>query len=529
MVHSREFSIHTYRCLEATLLRWSEERAEALLIRPGSLHQTASTTQAHNSQAHNSQAQTFCLFLSPQFNCLLQQSSYLEPGLGVNFQPDVIRRFAEGLFNLDFVEPDLLKRLRVKLEQVWPPNDADDHSQFLLAAFQPPESRPLRQTELLPELQEAWDAVRTAERAKEEFMALMSHELRTPLTCVIGMSATMLRWSFGPLSDRQRNCLQTIHDSGNHLMQIIDSILELSQAASGKTALNIHPLSLRHTIKYCVQLFQETAFERGIELRTSSSLVTPEDDVFIGDVQRLRQILINLLDNAIKFTEIGGTVRVRISREDRALLLRVEDTGIGIDQRDRDRLFQTFQQLEASHRRRFGGTGLGLALTKQLVDLHGGKIEIESNPGQGSRFVVWLPEQAIPPRPHKAPIPQGEVVLLEEDESSATLICELLTAAGYKVFWLVDSSTALEQIQMLHPVAVIVNLQFQGSSGEELVRHVRQIALAPIPRIIGLLPREVVGISAATVPEPGGVDAYVFTPFHPEELVAQLDPFERES
>ncbi|NJR69909.1 MAG: hybrid sensor histidine kinase/response regulator [Synechococcales cyanobacterium CRU_2_2] len=364
-----------------------------------------------------------------------------------------------------------------------------------------------------------------AQLAKEEFMALISHELRTPLTCIIGMSATMLRWSLGPLSDRQRDCLQTINDSGNHLMQIIDSILDLSQSSLGKTALNIQSISLKHLVQYCVQLFQEVAETRSISLRSSSSLNLPEEDIFFGDPQRLRQILINLLDNAIKFTETHGTVRVRMSREGPVLKWQIEDTGIGIRPEDRDRLFQKFQQLEDSHRRRFGGTGLGLALTKQWVELHGGRIELESNPGHGSCFTVWLTEQQPPTPTVRLPKVQGEVVLLEEDEQSATMICELLTAAGYKVFWLVDSSTALEQIELLHPAALIVNLQFQGSSGENLVQQVHQMNIVHPPKIIGLLPRSLTEQPSFDPFQTSKtqVDAYVFTPFHPAELVNHLN------
>ncbi len=527
-----QLSSQAYRQIEGVLLGWSSDRPEALLL-----------CEAHLHNAKSSIPPAFLLYLSPEFKALIQVS----PEFQLSFDLDTLRDFSQTLSQQNELPQNLQAQLEQKLAEPWVENDPEQHSQFAVTLLQPlPEPRSIRSAiaklsnppaaplpidlearpqELIAELQAAWEAVRVAKRAKEEFMALISHELRTPLTCVIGMSATLLRWSLGPLSDRQRDCLQTINDSGNHLMQIIDSILDLSQASLGKTALNIQPVSLKNLVQYCVQLFQEVAETRSINLRSSSSLNAPEDDIFFGDAQRLRQILINLLDNAIKFTEANGTVRMRMSREGAVLKWEIEDTGIGISQVDRDRLFQEFQQLEDSHRRRFGGAGLGLALTKQLVELHGGKIEIDSNPGQGSRFTVWLTEQQAPIQTVKPTKIQGEVVLLEEDEQSATLICELLTAAGYKVFWLVDSSTALEQIELLQPVALIVNLQFQGNSGEELVHTVSQMKMAHPPQIIGLLPRTMQDQAAFKPPASAAqVHAYVFTPFHPAELVSLLNP-----
>ncbi|NJN31311.1 MAG: hypothetical protein HC824_13455 [Synechococcales cyanobacterium RM1_1_8] len=223
--------------------------------------------------------------------------------------------------------------------------------------------------ELTAELQKAWETAHAAEQAKGEFLAMMSHELRTPLTCVIGMSATLLRWSFGPLNDRQREYLQSIYDSGEHLLQLIESILDFSQAESGQARLNVRHFSVRRLANYCVQLFQEAAEQAGITLKTVISL-TPEEDDFVVDPQRIRQILINLLDNAIKFTNEGGEVTLQVDAQRGGILFQIIDTGIGIDPRQQPLLFQQFQQLEDSHRRRYQGSGLGLALAKHQVDLH---------------------------------------------------------------------------------------------------------------------------------------------------------------
>jgi signal transduction histidine kinase len=375
--------------------------------------------------------------------------------------------------------------------------------------------------ELTQELQQAWEVAHGAERAKAEFLAMMSHELRTPLTCVIGMSATMLRWSFGDLSDRQREYLQTIYDSGEHLLQLIESILDFSQAESGQARLQMRHVSISRLVSYCLLLFQESAEENGLNLRAFVQLTADEDE-FVADPQRLRQILINLLDNAIKFTPAGGEVALRVQIQEDGMLFEVSDTGIGIEPIQQSRLFEKFQQLEASHRRRYQGSGLGLALTKHQVDLHRGTIELKSLPGKGSTFSVWLPAQQLP-APLSAQKPQGTVVLLEDEEQSAALICELLTASGFKVVWLVESSTALEQIMELQPLAAIVDLEIQGGSGDEIIRHIRQGALAHPPKMIALSSFEG---NEAEFPQPSDpmfrADAYLFRPIQAEAFVARL-------
>lgn len=385
-----------------------------------------------------------------------------------------------------------------------------------------PTSSALRIRELTRELQEAWETAHAAEQAKTAFLAMMSHELRTPLTCVIGMSATMLRWSFGDLSDRQRDYLQSIYDSGEHLLQLIESILDFSQAESGQAKLQMRHFSLRRLVSYCVQLFQEVAEQSDLQLRTFLTL-TPEEDEFVADPQRLRQILINLLDNAIKFTPPGGQVSLRVTSQDNGVLFQVIDTGIGIEPLQQSLLFQKFQQLDRTHQRRYQGSGLGLALTKHQVDLHQGTIELESSPGNGSTFNVWLPAQRIP-APTATDKPQGTIVLLEDDDQSAALICELLTASGFKVVWLVESSTALEQILELQPLAAIVDLEIQGGSGDEIIRHIHQASFERQPKIIALASLRSEELEAFSMPDDPvfQADAYLVRPIQPEAFVARL-------
>ncbi len=317
------------------------------------------------------------------------------------------------------------------------------------------------------QIENALVAAQIANQSKNEFLGNMSHELRTPLTRVIGLSGTLLHWSMAqgkiPLPiEKQQQYLKTIHDSGKHLLSLINRILEFSEVESGKHLLNIERISLYQLARKVLHLCQEEADNKSINLNLDF-LIKPTEDLFDADDIRLQEIMFNLLSNAIKFTPSDGQVILRIWREGKIVIFEVEDTGIGISQQQIPLLFEKFQQLESSRQRIHGGTGLGLALTKQLVELHGGTIEVESTFGQGSLFRVCLPNQIrlhpikndVLTKDHNEDQQSRNIVLITKDEVIATVICELLTAAGYKLVWLVDASSAIEQITLLEPKIVI--------------------------------------------------------------------------
>jgi len=245
------------------------------------------------------------------------------------------------------------------------------------------------------ELQDALVAAEAANRLRNEFLATISHELLTPLTYVIGMSATLLRWSFGELSQRQRNYLQTIHENGERLLAMINDILEISQIEAGKAVLNITEFSLTDIVRKTIDNgLAEKAIKEQINLKLDLQ-INPQKDQFTADVRRVNHILSNLLNNAIKFTPQGGSVTLRVWIEAQTAVFQIEDTGIGIPEEQLSLLFEKFHQLDASYHRRYEGTGLGLALTKQLVQLHRGRIDVESTVGRGSIFTVWIPSQRL--------------------------------------------------------------------------------------------------------------------------------------
>ncbi|WP_353930156.1 GAF domain-containing sensor histidine kinase [Okeanomitos corallinicola TIOX110] len=241
-------------------------------------------------------------------------------------------------------------------------------------------------------LREALLAAEAANRLRSEFLATISHELLTPLTYVIGMSSTLLRWPLGELSQRQRDYLQTIHDSGEHLLEMINDILDLSQIEAGKTVLNIVDFSLVKTAQNILDSLLEKASNKKVILKLDLQ-INPANDIFRADVGRVEQILWNLLNNGIKFTPEGGDVTLRLWVEENTAIFQIEDTGIGIPEEKLALLFEKFQQLDTPYRRHYEGTGVGLALAKQLVELHRGRIEVESTVGVGSIFTVWIPQQ----------------------------------------------------------------------------------------------------------------------------------------
>ena len=281
------------------------------------------------------------------------------------------------------------EQLAIAIHQSELTQSLQDVTRTLTAEKQTLEKRVIERTMAL---REALLAAEAASRLRNEFLATISHELLTPLTYVIGMSSTLLRWPLGELSPRQRDYLQTIHDSGEHLLELINHILDLSQIEAGKTVLNITAFSLKGTAKSTVDSLLKKADSEQVSLHLDLQ-IPPQRDLFLADAGRVGQILWNLLTNAIKFTPKGGSVTLRLWVEDNTAVFQIEDTGIGIPEAQLPLLFEKFQQLDTPYRRSYEGTGLGLALTKQLVELHRGRIEVESTVAIGSIFTVWIPAQ----------------------------------------------------------------------------------------------------------------------------------------
>jgi signal transduction histidine kinase len=239
------------------------------------------------------------------------------------------------------------------------------------------------------ELHRLYGELETASRHKSEFLANMSHELRTPLNAILGFSQVLQQKLFGELNAKQEEYLEDILSSGNHLLSLINDVLDLSKVEAGQIALELAPFSLREAVERGVVMVRERASNNGIHL---ASEIDPEVRLVSGDERRIRQVLFNLLSNAVKFTPEGGRIDVNAARVGDEVQVAVADTGPGIAPEDVERIFEEFQQTDVGAKQH-EGTGLGLALSKRLVELHGGRIWVESELGVGSRFVFALPAE----------------------------------------------------------------------------------------------------------------------------------------
>lgn len=245
-----------------------------------------------------------------------------------------------------------------------------------------------RIAELAKKYEEEKIRAEEANRSKSEFLANMSHELRTPLNAINGFSEIMLREMFGPLGDaRYGDYVKDIHTSGEHLLALINDILDMSKIEAGKMQLQTEPVRPRDLIEQCVRLINGRAEEKGIRL-VADLIDAPDVE---ADPRALKQVILNLASNAVKFTPEGGRVSIRTFTVDKSVAIQVADTGIGIAQEDIPRLARPFEQIESQHSKSHQGSGLGLALSKSLIEMHGGQLAIESKLGEGTTVTFTLP------------------------------------------------------------------------------------------------------------------------------------------
>jgi signal transduction histidine kinase len=237
------------------------------------------------------------------------------------------------------------------------------------------------------ELGEALKQLEIASKHKSEFLANMSHELRTPLNAILGYTELILDKIYGDVPEKIEEVLERLEKNGRHLLGLINDVLDLSKIEAGQLTLSLNDYSMQEVVHTVVNSVESLAEEKNLALRVS---VAPDLTVGRGDEQRIVQVFLNLIGNAIKFTETGE-IRVDVSASDGKFLVAVSDTGPGLSEHDQQRIFEEFHQADSSSTKKKGGTGLGLAISKKIVSMHGGRIWVESSPGQGSTFWFTLP------------------------------------------------------------------------------------------------------------------------------------------
>jgi signal transduction histidine kinase/ActR/RegA family two-component response regulator len=364
----------------------------------------------------------------------------------------------------------------------------------------------------LHELRRAKEAADAANRTKSDFLAAMSHELRTPLNSIIGFSEILGDQRFGPLNPRQARYVDHVAVSGHHLLHLVNGVLDLAKVESGRMDLDLERIDLRDTLSEAVAVVQALAQAKRIAIEVSLPERPPP---LLADAGKLKQVLFNLLSNAIKFTPQKGRLAIEVQSLDEAgaamggahgvLLVSVSDSGIGIAPRDQERIFEAFEQIDSPLAHAYPGTGLGLALARKLVELHGGRIWAESNgSGKGSCFRFTLPlaaagagagagvpagpraveaaaglapdeGRAAPPQRRAAPASAGAplVLIVDADPHAREILRLCLHNVGYEIVEAVDGEGAMAVARRRQPQAIILDLLLPGRDGREVLAELR--------------------------------------------------------
>jgi PAS domain S-box-containing protein len=417
--------------------------------------------------------------------------------------------------------------------------DAEGNITAMIAAIRSIDERRQAQEELRAnrdELRRKNVELARANALKDEFLANMSHELRTPLTTVQILAEAMREQLYGPLNDRQLRAVKTIEESGQHLLALINDILDLSKIEAGQMQLLLERCSVAALCRDALSFIGHQAERK--EMHVLAQL--PADSVVVLlDARRVKQILINLLSNAVKFTQPRGTIELtaRIEPETGSLAFSVRDTGIGISADDMPRLFQPFTQIDSGLSRSYAGTGLGLSLVHRMTDLHGGSISIASTPGEGSTFTVRLPMHAEQmgegggsvPAPdidagetHPASRKEIRILLVDDSESSLFALTEYLDLKGFQV---TTARSGLEAVDRAANDAfdlVLMDVQMPGMTGLEATRRIRKLEDERRSRV------PIVALTALAMPGDrercmeAGVDDYLSKPVMFDTLLAMI-------
>ena len=386
----------------------------------------------------------------------------------------------------------------------------------------------------------SYEQLRLANRLKDDFLATLSHELRTPLNAILGYSRMVSGGMLG--GDRLSKAIDTIERNATELTKMVEDILDVSRIVSGKMRLNVQPVDIPLVIHEAIETVKPAADGKRIRVH---AVIDPQVGPISGDPDRLRQVVWNLLSNAIKFTPKNGQVQVGLERVNSSVEIIVSDTGMGIEETFLPHLFERFRQADGGMTRQHGGLGLGLAIVRNLVELHGGTVYASSpGLGGGSTFRVRLPlrivhdehreEPRVHPRRESAtraknlPDLAGVRVLAVDDESDALqLLIEILESAGARVITARSGAAALDKIETADPDVLIADLGMPLMDGFQLIERLRQ---SPNPRV-RTVPAAALTAYARSEDRAktlqGGFEMHLAKPIDPVELASAVKALAR--
>lgn len=444
------------------------------------------------------------------------------PDLGqVQLDPHLRILYEAGwrsLVAIPLTRPDrIVGALVVRRKQ---PGGFSDETCEMLSAFASQSTIALVNARLFQQLERQSAELAEVSQHKSDFLASMSHELRTPLNAVIGFSEVLLERMFGELNDRQADYLQDILNAGRHLLALLNDVLDLSKVEAGHMELDLGVVDVAQTLADVLSLVRERALQHDIALTLDVAAAG------VGSVRadplRFKQIVLNLLSNAVKFTPDGGDVKVAARRSEGSLVVTVADSGPGIDPADQARIFDSFQQ-GGRNASSAEGTGLGLTLTRRIVELHGGRLWLDSTPGVGSTFGFSIPQPASIPLDLEATDWNLEddgrpvVVVVEDDSSSAELVSVHVAAAGLRAVTVQTGEQGVAAVRSLHPAAVVLDIRLPGMDGWEVLAALKadpETADTPVV-VVSVLPERGRGFAL-------GAADYLVKPVGGDELLAAL-------
>ncbi|BBO16683.1 conserved hypothetical protein [Candidatus Brocadia pituitae] len=369
--------------------------------------------------------------------------------------------------------------------------------------------------------------IEAANKAKSEFLANMSHELRTPLNAIIGFAEVLRDKLCGDLNEEQSDFVIDIHSSGQHLLQMINDILDLSKVESGKLELKYEEFELGKAIDAVLITLKGLASKKSLTIETT---IHDPGDRLVADPTKFKQILYNLLSNAIKFTPEKGKITLQttsLKKENNGIEVKVTDTGIGIASEHYPKIFVEFSQVDSSYSRKYEGTGLGLALTKKLVEMHGGTIGFQSTVGAGSVFFFTLPvnrdARTEKGRIHslsERPASHETILVVEDDPKTSELLCVFLNKSGYQTITAFDGEDALQKARKFKPFAITLDIMLPKKDGWEVLKELKEdTEVKDIPvLVISLVDNKDIGFGL-------GATDYLSKPVSRNELLSKLSSY----